>query len=119
MATPASTGRLGEDLARRFFEACGYTCRARRWRRGGGELDLVLARGELLVFCEVKTRGAGSLGTATEAVTPGQLRRLRALARRWCWEHGARPAAMRLDVVTIDLGGEGRGLLLRHFPGAG
>lgn len=116
---PAASGRLGEDLALRFLEACGFTCRARRWRRGGGELDLVLARGDLLVFCEVKTRGPGSLARAAEAVDRRQLRRVRMLARRWCWEHGVTPRRVRVDVITVDLGGEGRGVLLRHFPDAG
>ncbi len=117
--TAAAIGRLGEDLALRFLESCGYACRARRWRRGGGELDLVLARGDLLVFCEVKTRGPGSLARAAESVDRRQLRRLRSLARRWCWEEGVAPRRVRVDVVTVDLGGEGRGLLLRHYPGAG
>jgi len=115
----AAIGRLGEDLALGFLSACGFTCRDRRWRRGGGEIDLVLERPGLLLFVEVKTRGRGSLGTAIEAVSPVQLRRLRLLARRWCQENSSNGAELRLDVVTVDLGGEGRGLVLRHFPGVG
>ncbi|HOX26789.1 MAG TPA: YraN family protein [Candidatus Krumholzibacteria bacterium] len=113
----ADLGRLGEDLALVFLQSCGYTCLARRWRRGGGEVDLVVARSGLVVFVEVKSRGPGSLGTAVQAVSPAQLRRLRAMARRWCWERGTAGASPRLDVVAVDLSGEGRGLVLRHFPG--
>jgi putative endonuclease len=115
----ALTGRLGEELALAFFRLCGYACLARRWRRGGGEIDLVVARPGRLVFVEVKVRGRGSLASAVESVSPLQLRRLRRLARLWCHEHGAGDAELRLDVVTIDAAGEGRGLVLRHFPGAG
>ena len=115
----AAIGRLGEDLALGFMSACGFTCRDRRWRRGGGEIDLVLSRPGLVVFVEVKARGPGSLGRAVEAVTPAQLRRLRLLARRWCQENAANGAELRLDVITVDLGGEGRGMVLRHFPGVG
>jgi len=115
----AAIGRLGENLALGFLSACGFTCRDRRWRRGGGEIDLVLSRPGLLVFVEVKTRGPGSLGRAVEAVSPVQLRRLRLMARRWCQENDASGAELRLDVVSVDLGGEGRGLVLRHFPGVG
>jgi putative endonuclease len=113
----AALGRLGEELALAFYRACGYRCRDRRWRRAGGEIDLVVERGRLVVFVEVKYRGPGSLGRAGEAVAPAQLRRLRRLAGRWLADHGARGRDARLDVVTVDLGGEGRGLMLRHFPG--
>ena len=112
----AALGRLGEELALCFYRTCGFRCRDRRWRRGGGEIDLVVERGPLVVFVEVKLRGPGSLGRADEAVPPGQLRRLRRLAGRWLAEHAAGGREPRLDVVTVDLAGEGRGLLLRHYP---
>lgn len=115
----AAAGRLGEELALGFYGLCGYTCLARRWRRGGGEIDLIVTRPGQLVFVEVKLRGGGSWAAAAEAITPAQLQRLRRLARRWCHEHGTGGAALRLDVVTLDMAGEGRGLILRHYPGAG
>ena len=49
----AARGRLGEHLALLFYRACGFTCRDRRWRRGGGEIDLVVQRTGLLVFVEI------------------------------------------------------------------
>jgi putative endonuclease len=115
----AALGRLGEDLALQFLLAHGFVCRGRRWRRGGGEIDLVVARRDLLVFVEVKTRGPGSLGRAVESVHPAQVQRLRRLARRWCHENGPPPPQLRLDLVAIDVAGEGRGLVLRHLPGIG
>ena len=111
----ASTlGRLGEDLALAFLGALGFACRDRRWRRGGGEIDLVMQRADLTVFVEVKTRGPGSLGRAAEAVSPAQLRRLRRLAGRWCAERRPTPR-LRLDVIAIDIEPRARGLVLRHF----
>lgn len=117
--TAAETGRWGEELALGFYRQLNYTCLARRWRRGGGEVDLIVARPGLLVFVEVKTRGCGSYAAAAETVTPHQIRRLRGLVRRYCHEVGSGGAALRLDVVAIDLRGEGRGLVLRHFPAVG
>lgn len=111
-------GHLGEDLALAFYRAHGYHCRARRWRRGGGEIDLVVERAGCTVFVEIKARGPGSLGRAVEAVSGTQLQRLRRLAGRFCAEEGA-AAELRLDVVTIDVLPEGRGLVLEHFPGVG
>jgi putative endonuclease len=115
----ASRGRLGEDLALGFLQYCGYECLARRWRRAGGEIDLVMTRPGILVFVEVKMRGPGSLGSAVESAGSEQIGRLRRMAGRWCHEHANAGAALRIDVVTVDLAGEGRGLVLRHFPAVG
>jgi putative endonuclease len=110
----ASTlGRMGEELALAYLRALGFVCRDRRWRRGGGEIDLVMQRADLTVFVEVKARGPGSLGRAVEAVSPRQLARLRRLARRWCVENAPTPR-LRLDVVTIDVRPNARGLVLQH-----
>ncbi len=109
-------GRLGEDLALAFYQVHGYRCRARRWRRGGGELDLVVDRGPLTVFVEIKARGPGSLGRAAESVSRRQLQRLRRLAGLWCAANGV-AGDCRLDVVALDVLPEGRGLVLQHFPG--
>jgi putative endonuclease len=116
----AAIGRLGEDLALGFYTACGYECLARRYRRAGGEVDLIVARSRLVVFVEVKARGPGSWTPAHAAVTAAQLRRLRGAARAWLADQ---PAALqtdlRCDVVAVQFGGEGRGVVLRHFPGVG
>ena len=61
-------GRLGEDIALAYLRMQGYECRDRRWRRGGGEIDLVVERGDTVVFVEIKTRGPGSWGRACESV---------------------------------------------------
>lgn len=114
----AMLGQLGEHLALAFYQAHGFDCRARRWRRGGGEIDLVVQRAGLTVFVEVKARGPGSLGRAVDAVHPRQLLRLRRLAARFCAEEGA-AERRRLDVVAVDLFPEGRGLVLHHFPDVG
>jgi len=34
----------------------------------GGELDLVMTRGDKIVFCEVKTRSSGRFGSGFKAV---------------------------------------------------
>jgi putative endonuclease len=115
----ATLGRCGEDLALTLYEAAGFVCRARRWRRGGGEIDLIVERPGLLVFVEVKTRGPGSYGAARECIQPRQLRRLRRLIGRWCHEQPPGAVQLRLDVVTVDFAGPGRGLVLRHYPDAG
>jgi putative endonuclease len=112
-------GRAGEDLAARFLEACGYTLLARRWRRPGGEIDLIVARDGRVVFVEVKTRGPRALAAPEGGMRGRQRSCLRRLARRWLAENPERLGGeCRCDVVAIEFGGEGRGLTLRHFADA-
>ena len=96
-----SLGAAGEQQAARWYEAHGYRVLDRNWRCREGELDLVVARRRLLVFVEVKTRRTDRFGTPAEAVTPAKQRRLRVLASRYLAITGARPAALRFDVVSI------------------
>ncbi|MBU8870540.1 MAG: YraN family protein [Gemmatimonadales bacterium] len=107
-------------MALQFLVKCGYRCMAKRFRRPGGEIDLVLRRGDILVFVEVKIRGPGSLAPAEYWVHPRQLQRMRRLARVWLSEGGGcPPGGCRFDVVAIDFAGEDEGLSLRHHVGVG
>ena len=51
------------------YAQLGMVVLARNWRCRQGELDLVLAKGGLVVFCEVKTRASAAFGSPLEAVT--------------------------------------------------
>lgn len=116
MGTGHALGERGERIALEFLLACGYRCLERRYRRPGGELDLVMRRGDLVVFVEVKTRGARSPAPAVCWLQPRQRARLRRLAARWLAESEDRTArGCRFDLVAIDFGGEESGLRLRHL----
>ena len=118
MSASHRLGDLGEELAARFLESCGYRLLDRRYRRPGGEIDLVLRRGDVIVFVEVKTRGARSPAPAECWLTDRQLSRLRRLARRWLCEHKPQGwRGCRFDLVAIDHRGEENGLRLRHLAG--
>jgi len=49
-------GRLGEGLAGLLLRLKGYQIVAKRYRAPVGEIDLILRRGGVLVFAEVKAR---------------------------------------------------------------
>jgi putative endonuclease len=79
---------------------------ARNWRCGEGEIDLIVARGPALVFCEVKARTTAAFGVPAEAVTPTKQARIRRLAARWLREEGpGRRTQVRFDVASL-LGGQ-------------
>jgi putative endonuclease len=93
-------GRKAEDMVALELQAKGFHVLAQRLRTGAGEIDLVLADAETLVFVEVKARN--SLAEAAYAIAPRQQARLLeaaslALALHEDWQ---RPAT-RFDVALV------------------
>jgi putative endonuclease len=79
----------------------------------GNELDLVVRRGRVVAFCEVKSKSGPEFGDPLEMVTPEKARRVRRAADAWLVLH---PRLAELDVrfdVVVDRGGR-----LEHVPGA-
>lgn len=98
------TGAIGEDAALRTYTDAGYRLIARNWRCRIGELDLVLARGPTLVFCEVKARRGVAFGGGWEAVTARKRAKVRSVAEAFLMSSGLRPDAIRFDVASVEVG---------------
>jgi putative endonuclease len=94
-------GALGEDAALRWYRDRGYAAVARNWRCPLGELDLVVSRGGLLVFCEVKSRAGSAFGGGFDAVTWRKQRKLRQLGEVFLLTSGTNPARVRFDVASV------------------
>lgn len=94
-------GAAGEDTAAAWYRAAGYEVLDRNWRCREGELDLVVARSGVVVFCEVKTRRGDTFGAPAEAVTRDKQLRIRRLAIRWLAERGERAPTIRFDVASV------------------
>jgi putative endonuclease len=100
----SARGRAGEDAAADVYRRRGFRVLARNWRCPIGELDLVLERDRLLVFCEVKTRTGASFGGGYEAVTWSKRRKLRSLAEAFLAAMDRRHREVRFDVASVWLG---------------
>ncbi|WJR32116.1 YraN family protein [Mycobacteroides immunogenum] len=98
-------GSRGEELAADYLRQHEFTILDRNWRCRYGEIDIVVSRGELLVFVEVKTRTGEGFGTPAEAVTYAKLRRLRRLAGIWLAAQRGSWSSVRIDVIEVRLGG--------------
>lgn len=95
-------GAAGEDRAARRYNDDGYEVLSRNWRCRDGEIDLVCADEQTLVFVEVKTRSSLAFGHPAEAVTAEKQARLRRLAGRWIDAHrSTRRPNLRFDVVAV------------------
>jgi putative endonuclease len=119
-------GDLGERLARHHLRRRGYAILERNFRTRYGELDVIAASEECLVFCEVKTRVVrGQPGPFGPLVSIGadKRRRLRAMARQWLGEQrfetiGARPPDTRFDAIGVTIDAQGHLLELEHLEAA-
>ncbi len=74
---------------------------ARNWRCAHGEVDLIVRRGDTIVFCEVKARASAEFGGPAAAVNWNKQRRLRRLAAAWLAEHRPGVAEVRFDVAAV------------------
>ncbi|MGH2697970.1 MAG: YraN family protein [Actinomycetota bacterium] len=109
-------GSTGESLAADLYRRLGFRIVDRNWRCRSGELDLVVASDDLLVFCEVKTRRSDFFGSPAEAVGYYKQARLRRLAAAWMNERRPGDVNVRFDVVSVVVGE--REPLVTHLPDA-
>ena len=109
-------GRTGEDAAEKLYRNLGFQVLERNYRCPGGEIDLVVRRGPLVVFCEVKARRTDRWGQPSEAVGYAKQARLRRLAAAWLTERRPGAVELRFDVVSVIVR-PGR-VELRHIPDA-
>ncbi|MFC7547650.1 YraN family protein [Plantactinospora sp. GCM10030261] len=105
--TRQAVGAYGERCAVRHLVEAGMRVVARNWRCDQGELDIVAWDGDVLAFCEVKSRRTETYGTPSEAIVSAKVRRLRRLATRWLQETGAHPREIRFDVLEVFVTGAG------------
>ncbi len=101
MLAKDAVGAYGERVAAAHLVASGLVILERNWRCPAGEIDIVARDGDVLVFCEVKTRRGTGYGSPLEAVTPRKAARLRRLAAAWTVERGVHLPEIRIDLVGV------------------
>jgi len=115
-----NTHRLGrhfEAVAARWLEELGWRVVARNVRFCRKEVDLVIRRGDLVAFVEVKGRRGQAYGTPAEAVTWKKRREIESVARWWIGRHGNPELRYRFDVIGIRPDGHGQ-LTVEHMEDA-
>lgn len=106
------TGLAAEVLAIIYLTFKGYRLLARRYGGKGGEIDLIARRGKMIIFVEVKARGA--LDVAAESITPEKIRLVNRRIRAWSAENPwAVSLTLRVDAIFF-----GKGVWPRHVENA-
>ena len=112
------------DIGRRFEDAValelgrrGWTILARNVRFHRKEIDLVIQRGDLVAFVEVKGRTGDGYGHPLEAITWRKRREVESVARWWIERFGSPGLRYRFDAVAVETG-PNRALVVTHVEDA-
>ena len=96
------SGFAAERRALWWYRLRGWKIVGENVWAGGNELDLIVRRGRVLRFVEVKEKKSARFGDPLEMLTAEKQRRLRRAAEAWL---GARPELGRLavgfDVIAV------------------
>lgn len=103
-----AVGDEGEEIACRYLAEKGYTILRRNFKGRHGEIDIIAAKGEYLIFAEVKTRtlsvAASPYGRPAAAVTKEKQRHIIAAAEEYLLKNPSlseNVRFMRFDVLEI------------------
>ncbi len=94
-------GAVIEAEVERWLAAQGMIPVTRNQHAKGGEIDLIMRDGDILVFVEVRYRASNRFGSALESVTSTKQRRLIKAARFYLAQHGL-SCSCRFDVVGVE-----------------
>jgi len=106
MTSKLKTGEEGEQMAAEFLISKGFEIIARNFRHKRSEIDLIVKRGNWLVFVEVKTRSSAAFGFPEQFVDyhkkkmifEGALHYMREID----WQGN-----VRYDIVSVSLSSAG------------
>ena len=114
MARHNELGKWGEDLACDKLVGEGYAIVERNWRSGHNEIDIIAARGNRIVFAEVKTRSETGVDPL-EAIDANKISRLTRAAHSYIVTHDIKQEP-QFDVFAIS--GNPADYKLEHIPDA-
>ena len=95
-------GDAGEAAAVEHFRNLGYGILSRNYKTRYGELDIVLQKGNRVVFVEVRLRRARDWGTPESTVTRSKQSRIVKSAIQFIKEMRLKDMEFRFDVLAFD-----------------
>lgn len=95
-------GKDSEQLARKFLERQGYRLVQRNFQSKLGEIDLIMRKGQELVFVEVRSKSNQDYGQPAETVDKNKQEKIRKTAQLYLYQHQEmKQCYCRFDVVGV------------------
>lgn len=95
-------GKKGENLAARHLKNHGYKILEKNYRTPFCEVDIIAKCGDVLCFCEVKTRTGDAYGAPSEAVNYAKQRLY--IRAAYHYLKGRENCTVRFDVIEVFRG---------------
>jgi len=111
-------GDFGERYARERLERFGYRILGAKVRLPSGELDLVAQDGRTTALIEVRTKQSRRFGSGEESITRAKQEKLATLASEYLEAHPEVGDDWRVDIIAIDVAGDGRVVRFAHLKNA-
>lgn len=102
-----SVGDAGENKAVEFYVANGFEVVERNFRTKRGEIDIILKKGETLVFAEVKTLPGGDAEMLAHELNSTKRHKIIESAKCFLKNHREyNNSIIRFDAVVVDMPGK-------------
>lgn len=112
-------GEKGEEFAAEYLKQMNYRILCRNYRAGRiGEIDLIAAEGNRIVFAEVKARTGDSFGTPAEAVSWRKQQTIKKVASCFLKEYDKNDFEIRFDVIEIIMTKDHKLIDINHIKEA-
>lgn len=95
-------GQTGERLAAKYLKRNGYKILKKNYRTPFCEVDIIAKCGDVLCFCEVKTRNSDLYGAPSEAVNCAKQQRYIRAADHYLG--GKDDCTVRFDIIEVFRG---------------
>ena len=100
------TGNSGENRAAEFLVRNGYEIVVRNFRTNQGEIDIIVKKGEYIVFVEVKTLPKGNFEFLSHVLDGRKQKRIVKTAKRFlAINRQYSNSYIRFDVIVLDMPG--------------
>jgi putative endonuclease len=113
--TSSEKGQKGEEEAEKFFQDAGYTVLAKNYLKPGGEIDLIVRKGDELVFAEVKSWASYGEDSLEQGIPRQKIKRIVRTSKFYLAEHREFDGFfIRYDVLFVP----GTGRKVHHIQDA-
>ncbi len=96
------TGTIGEIIAWQYLDGHRYKLVEKNFGCKYGEVDIIVRKGNIMIFVEVKTRTTDLYGEPLESIGPQKTSRIRKISGLYLSRSiGAANCDIRFDIISI------------------